>query len=137
MLTSGEFARQAVDKLTSENGMGRDVLVEFLITVPGMGDSAVKQALAASLGGAASRAENVPVRQWPWAGSLTPGFYLLATAKAGAAERFAADPVAAAVVAAAPAVLAEHVDIQRRVEIASRSGFKGAHLMRCTEADAA
>jgi hypothetical protein len=46
--------------------------------------------------------------------------YLLARGKAGAAEFYAGDPVFAAVRAEAPAVLAKHADVRRRVGRAAR-----------------
>jgi hypothetical protein len=59
-------------------------------------------------------------------------YYLLAVPKAAADERFANDPVFAAVKAAAPAVCAKHTDIAKRVQKAGQSGFQGAHLIRRT-----
>jgi hypothetical protein len=56
--------------------------------------------------------------------------YLLAGGKAGAAEFYAGDPVFAAVRAEAPAVLARHNDIRRRVAGAARHGIHGRRLAR-------
>ena len=59
-------------------------------------------------------------------------FYLRASGKQGAAERFRDDPVFAACLARLPVITAKSPDIRRRVELAARSGFKGGHLVRST-----
>src|SRR5690242_10536270 len=70
--------------------------------------------------------------QWPWAAHLKGErvcFYLLASAKVGAAERFADDPVYHACKASLEAVAAKHPLVRRAVEVASESGFRGGHLI--------
>lgn len=57
-------------------------------------------------------------------------FYLRASGKQGAAERFRDDPVFAACLARLPLITGRSADIRRRVELAAGSGFKGAHLVR-------
>jgi hypothetical protein len=57
-------------------------------------------------------------------------YYLLASQKPDAAERFADDPVFAQVLEEAPAVCAKHPRIGRTVAEASKSGFQGDHLRR-------
>lgn len=57
-------------------------------------------------------------------------YYLLASGKAGAVERFADDPTFAECVARLPELAERHPDIGRKVQVAARTGFRGAHLMR-------
>jgi hypothetical protein len=81
--------------------------------------------------------------RWPSAAHLAGEpicTYLLASGKAGAADYHADRPAFAAVLGVVPAVLAKHPDIARRVALAARSGFRGAHLRtpkrlttRCSE----
>lgn len=54
--------------------------------------------------------------------------YLLASGKAGAAQRFADDRVFLACLDVLPEVTAKHPDIRRGVEKAARSGFKADNL---------
>ena len=55
-------------------------------------------------------------------------FYLRASGKAGAAERFNDDPVFAACTARLRAVVGRYPDVRRRVEIAAESGFHRSNL---------
>jgi hypothetical protein len=64
-------------------------------------------------------------------------YYLRSTVKEGAAERFKDDPVADAVIAAAPAILEAHHDIRWRVERAAKSRHQGANLAQHSEGNAA
>lgn len=59
-------------------------------------------------------------------------FYLRASGKEGAAERFRDDPVFAACLARLPVITGRSPDIRRRVKLAAGSGFKGGHLVRST-----
>jgi hypothetical protein len=56
-------------------------------------------------------------------------FYLRASRKDGAAERFRDDPTFAACAKRLPEVTGKHPDIRRSVEKAARSGFRGGHLI--------
>ncbi len=53
-------------------------------------------------------------------------FYLRSSGKEGAAERFKEDPIFAAVLQAAPAVLERHPAIARVVTRAAETGFRSA-----------
>ena len=64
-------------------------------------------------------------------------FYARESGKVGAAERHAADPAFAAVIAVLPQVMAKHPDIGRRVEVAAKTGSKGANLRRKPAVEAA
>lgn len=57
-------------------------------------------------------------------------FYLRASGKAGAAERFRNDPTFAECVERLPAIVATHPDIGRSVERAAKTGFRKSNLRR-------
>jgi hypothetical protein len=56
--------------------------------------------------------------------------YLRASGKAGAAERFAGDPVFAARLSRLPEITERHPDIGRAVERASRTALQGGNLVQ-------
>jgi hypothetical protein len=56
-------------------------------------------------------------------------YYLLNSGKAGAAERFADDPVFQIGLERLPAIAARHPAIASAVATAARTGFKGANLL--------
>lgn len=61
-------------------------------------------------------------------------YYLNASGKAGADERFENDPVFAACIAKLPIVCARHPDIRRRVERAAETGFRKNNLRHRADA---
>jgi hypothetical protein len=70
---------------------------------------------------------------WPrtymrWKEPVCP--YALASGKAGAAERFAGDPVFAAVLEVLPEIRKKFLPIDRAVEKAAKSGFREDNLAR-------
>jgi hypothetical protein len=69
-----------------------------------------------------------------WPGAVHPEgemvcFYLRASGKEGAAERFKDAPVFQACLEQLPAVAARHPDIRRRVERAAHSPVQGTHRL--------
>lgn len=62
--------------------------------------------------------------------------HLLASGKAGAAERFAGDRAFLACLDVLPEVCERQPDIRRRVEVAARSGFRKSNLPHLRQAAA-
>lgn len=56
-------------------------------------------------------------------------YYLTASGKPGAEERFQDDPIFEACKAKLPVIAARHPEIRRRVEAAARTGFRGKNLI--------
>src|SRR5262245_58482969 len=71
--------------------------------------------------------------RWPEAVHL-PGekvcYYLLASGKTGAAERFAEDATFQECLTVLPRIAERHPEIRRTVERAALTGFQGNHLRR-------